>query len=284
MWTLEKIRERIRYILGLSREQLSDENLSMAIQEYWSCSLPFELREELFYKEEFQLITQPGRDLYPIKKKWRVLQPTAFCDGRPISLYYDRSLFEKLRPHYGPKVQVGVGDGSESIFSYTFSGSITPSATLAWYNDSFDNQILVNVFDKDNGVLDVIENTATVSFNQPVPVDAAVYMTTVPGLSSAPCNVLVGSDVICIWPVPYLQHVITVNGMNVVDVNQEGELPIRPELGNVVVYGTVVELLNQRNDLAAAQNFKQVYDEYLRVAIGKRVVEVSSSRVLPSDL
>lgn len=283
MWTLEKLRDRIRYILGLSREQLSDEDLTLVLLEYWTCSLPMEFREEQLFRKDYQLITEPGVDSYPIGQKFKVLSPSAFCDGRPISLFYNHSLFLSVRPDYSPPVFIKEMDGVETSLSYTFNKAVAPSSVVFFYRDG-DRTIIAPFGVDDEGLVQYSNGVFSVQFFARPPQGSKVYAKAIPATFSPPSYIYVGSDSVQVWPVPKSEHLITMGGMQTISLQETGTLSIRDELGNVVIYGTILELLAQRNDLQAADQYRPVYETYIRIAMGKRVIEAASSRTLPTDV
>lgn len=283
MWTLDKIRDRIRYILGLSREQLTDEDLTTVIYEYWTCSLPMEFREDLFTQENYKIVTMFGVDSYPINRDFKVLTPSAFCDGRAISLFYNQSMFLSVLPEYMKAFFIKEADGEESDFSYAFEKPACHSSITVFYEVG-DEMVTLSLGSNKEGTVKIIAGVLYINLVTPPPAGTKLFMKARPAHFAPPSYVYVGQGSIRVWPIPGTAHVITLEGVKPVHLNAEGDLSIRDELGNVIIYGTILELLAQRNDLQSADQYRPVYETYTRIAMGKKVVEASRSRTLPTDV
>ena len=145
-WTLQNIQSKVRLITGRpSTDQISQDQLTAYINDYYVYTMPFELKEQIT-NQFLTFTTTPGINMYSFPGGYFTDQPGAYADGYPLIFYQDPDIFYQDWPLQYAVDNIATGNG----VAVTFTGGlqnppvIIGSVTIASDDQSGSQQLLTD--------------------------------------------------------------------------------------------------------------------------------------------
>lgn len=305
-WTLSNIISKVRNIVGApSVDQLTDNQIIDYINNYYKYIMPFELKTQIQLKF-YDFYTIPFQDVYEFRGQFLTNQPNAWANGNPVAYYQDPNIFWKDWPAQYAQDPVGTGDGN--TFSFSGVTQAQPIAMQTVYITDGDIQTQV-----DDGIAPLgtgeFLNLATDGTPITFPTVGSInyqtgsYSTTFPVAPSIGSNIVINyvalqantPQGILFWTDPYQDHFtftlrpipdqvykIRLDGfINPTELLDGTDIPSLQEWGQLIAYGASLDIFADRGDSGSRDEIFDLYQRFERVALGRYVQQLDSSRPLP---
>jgi hypothetical protein len=116
-WSLQNIEAKVRSITGRpSEDQLSNQEVTDYINNYYVYMMPFELKEQI-ENQYLQFKTTPGKDVYVFPEGYFTDSPGAYADGFPLVFYQDPDIFFQDWPQQYAVDNIATGNASQITFT-----------------------------------------------------------------------------------------------------------------------------------------------------------------------
>lgn len=261
-WTLEKISREVRLITGVYSDDISDARLKEMIQDFWTVSFPALVKTESL-KSQYYLLTRIGQTIYPFPNNFVALNPTAFCEGFSVNVYYDTSIFDVV-VYSWIEESIPLEDTPKKSFSFELRHFADPTSICVFSK----KQTLFSQVD----AIQYDYESKTIFFELETPINntdflKVKYKTTQVG---KPDTLVVTDSKIHIYPIPDGNYTITISGVRrpdpIPETNPIINIPL--EFFNLIVYGTSLKLLSLTDRDAYAQLYP-IYKRYESEALAK---------------
>lgn len=299
-WTLSNIILKIRAITGTpSQDQLTDAQITDYINNYYKFIMPFELKEQIQLKF-YDFYTEPFKDIYDFQGRFLTNQPMCWADGNPVTYYQDPDLFWKAYPQQYDNDPVGSGDGVTQSFSGTMQATPVCRQTIyitdgtQTYVDNGSGKF--GSQDPDTGVftdlassnIDYETGTYGIVFPTAPEDGASIYIKYVAVLENTPRGILFYTDpyedkfLFTLRPIPDQVYKIRLEGfINPTELSSDSDIPSLQEWGQLIAYGSAMDIFADRGDTNSRAEIYDLYQRYERVALGRYVQQLDSSRPIP---
>lgn len=299
-WTLANIVAKVRNITGTpSQDQLTDNQITDYINNYYKFIMPFELKEQIQLKF-YDFYTEPFKDIYEFQGRFLTNQPMCWADGNPVTYYQDPDLFWKAYPQQYANDPVGTGDGSTLTFPGTCQATpicqqtvyITDGASQTFVDDGDGN---FGSQDPDTGVFTTITGEInyetgvfTVTFPTAPASGDSIYIKYVAVQQNTPQGILFYTDPysdhfqFTLRPIPDQVYKIRLEGfINPTELSNDSDIPSLQEWGQLIAYGAAMDIFADRGDTNSRAEVYDLYLRFERVALGRYVQQLDSTRPIP---
>lgn len=117
-WSLQNMIAKLRDVTGSpSGDQMSDQEATVLLNNYYVFTMPFELKEQI-QLEFLDFKVFPGVNVYPFSGNFLTDQPGAYVDGNPLIFYQDPDIFYQDFPQQYTTENVATGDGTTTFFQF----------------------------------------------------------------------------------------------------------------------------------------------------------------------
>jgi hypothetical protein len=299
-WTLTNIILKVRNITGTpSQDQLTDLQITDYINNYYKYIMPFELKEQIQLKF-YDFYTIPFQDVYKFQGRFLTNQPCAWADGFPVTYEQDPDIFWKHWPQQYNQDPVASGDGTTVGFSGVTQAQpiaqetvyITDGDTQTFVDDGQggfgDQDPNTNNFVSVIGAINYGTGIYNISFPNPPALNAAIVIKYCSMLANIPRGILFYTDPyrdefnFTLRPIPDAVYKIRLQGfINPSELTGTEETPSLQEWGQLIAYGAALQIFADRGDSNSRAENYDLYQEFERVALGRYVQQLDSSRAIP---
>jgi len=292
-WTLSDIRNMVRDLTGSpSTDQLSDSQINTFINNYYTFTMPFELKEQINL-QPLNFTTVSNIDVYSFPGAFLTDQPMAYADGFPLIFYQDRDIFFQDWPQQYTSDSVAAGDGVTQTFSGTTQAFPIISGTYFITDGTqvlSDSQVLnnpsvpyiYNLTGDGSGTINIVTGAFSATFTA-APASTSTIYDKYQGYEPArPQGVLFYNNVFTFRPIPDQVYAITMQGyINQIQLTNDADTPLLTEWGELIAYGAAIEIFSRRGDLQAVNNYYALLKRYENVALGRFVQQFEAVQSVP---
>lgn len=283
-WTLADIKTKVRSLTGAnSTDQLSDADLSNYINNYYTLTMPFELKEQI-QLEFIKFNTFAGQDVYPFPGNFLTDQPMCYADGFPLIFYQDPDVFFQDWPMQVAVDNLAGGDGITSSFAGglqsppIIEGSLLITDGTQIVEDDSDG----NLTGDGTGTINYITGAYVVNFTLPPSSGATIYAKYQGYDPTRPQGVLFFNNEFTFRPVPDQVYQIQMQGyINPTSLLLAGDTPMLPEWGQVIAYGAALDIFSDRGSLEQYNTYYPILKRFENVALGRTIQQFQAEQSMP---
>lgn len=292
-WTLDDIINLVRDLTGSpSTDQLTNQQITTFINNYYTFAMPFELKEQINLQPlNFNAI--PNTDVYSFPGTFLTDQPMAYADGFPLIFYQDRDIFFQDWPQQYGSDQVATGTGSQ----FTFPGNtqafpiiigtfeITDGTQICTDSGNLVTAGVPYIYSltgNGTGSINYLTGAFSVTFTNAPSSSATIYDKYQAYEPARPQGVLFYNNQFTFRPIPDQVYIITMQGyINQVQMTLDGSVPLFTEWGQLIGYGAAVEIFSRRGDIGNVNTYYPMLKRYENIALARFVQQLESQQSVP---
>ena len=275
-------------------QDLSASDIGSYVNNWYRNKLPSEIT--LGLERVWRFSTLPYNDTYSVGAEYQVIEGTVRCNGEDLSFFTDESLFRELYPDsWSNDQKFGEGDASTTVFTGTLSGSyrlVPETVVLGDDAESFidDGAGVLTGSLGGSGTVNYTTGAVSITFNT-APGDGDVISASFSTYNeSTPLAVLYtnadtddgGAPQLVFRPIPDSNYDIAVDyEARPSALSADDDEPIRKSWGDLIAYGTAIDILERRGDFEESANVKEAYKRILDTVLYGEIVTMSNKRPIP---
>lgn len=133
-----------------------------------------------------------------------------------------------------------------------------------------------------SGTINYVTGAFSATFNTAPASTATIYDKYQAYEPARPQGVLFYNNVFTFRPIPDQVYAITMQGyINQIQLAFDSDTPLATEWGQLIVYGTSLEIFSARGDLVAYNNYYPIMKRYENVALGRTVQQFEAQQSVP---
>lgn len=284
MATLADIRAKVRLVTGSpSADQLSDAAINVYINNYYTLTMPQELKEQI-ENNYLQFKTVVGQDVYTFPSGYFTDSPGAYADGFPMIFYQDPDIFFQDWPQQYAVDNLFAGDG----VTVTFAGALQNPPIIigtAFITDGV--QVLqdngAGIFTGNgSGTINYVTGAISVTFTTAPAASATIYAKYQGYAGNRPQGVLFFQNTFTLRPVPDQIYQILMEGYIIPAIlANDASVPLQPEWWQLIAFGAALDIFSDRGDQDNYDRYFPVFKRYENVALGRTIEELRSQQSVP---
>ncbi len=282
-WTLSDIVTKVRNVTATSSDQLTDAQIAVYVNNYYTMTMPFELKEQINL-QPYNFAALPNQATYPVLGTFLTDQPMAYADGFPLIFYQDRDIFFQDWPQQYGTDSVATGDGVTVAFSGTTQAFpvIAGSFLITDGSQICDDPTGSGILSGDGaGTIDYVTGAYSVTFTSAPASTDTIYDKYQAYEPARPQGVLFYNNEFTFRPIPDQVYAISMQGyINQVDL-ASGDSPLQTEWGQLIAYGASLDIFLDRGDRVAYEQYYPILKRYENVALARFVQQFESQQSVP---
>lgn len=260
-WTLDKIKDEVRIITGIYKDDISDAKVEETIQHFWTVSLPAIIKPE-YYKDTYRFLTQKGVSTYKTPDSFTSLSPDALIENLYIKTTFDKGLFSYAEGSWQTESQLAGAQQNQS-YVIKLSKHPIPETICVFTKDNTYFYGNKELFYSPNINSVLLTTDAQI---QPTEEINIKYQST---SLSRPRLMLITDKYLTLSPIPDGPYVIEIIGMKKPEpLPYEDELDIPQEFCDLIVYGSALKIFSLV-DPSGYDKIYPIYKRYESVAMAK---------------
>lgn len=299
-WTLQNIILKVRNISGSpSQDQLTDEQITDYINNYYKYIMPFELKEQIQLKF-YDFYTVPFQDVYKFNGYFLTNQPLCWANGLPVTYFQDPDIFWKDWPAQYAQDPVATGDGTTTTFNGTTQAN--PICMQTVYITDGESQTFVDDGNGGFGYQDPTTGVFTPVLGS-INYGTGVYNITFPVAPASGTNIVINYVAIqanlpqailyytdpyqdqfnfTLRPIPDQVYKIRLQGfINPTELSNDQQIPSLQEWGQLIAYGAALDIFADRGDSGSRDEIYDLYQRFERIALGRYTQQLDSVKPIP---
>ena len=279
-WQLSDIRGKVRAVTGTpSSDQLTDVQIDEYINNYYTLTMPFELKEQI-ENQFLDFKSVVGQDIYTFPGGYFTDQPGAYADGFPLIFYQDPDIFYQDWPIQYSTDNLGTGNGV--LLNFT-GGLQNPPLIMGSLFITDGTQVLQDqgayVLTGDGfGTIDYVTGLYNVTFNNPPASTDTIYGKYQSYAGNRPQGILFFNNEFTLRPVPDQVYQIHLQGYVEPNALVAGSTPLQEEWGPLIAYGAALEIFSDRGDMENYERYYQIFKRFENVALGRTIQQLSAEQ------
>lgn len=293
--TLAEIRTLVRDLSNQQNEsELSSTTLDGYINNWYQNKLPSEISWGL--DRSWRFITIPYRDKYAVTAEHQRLTHGIRINGEDIDFYTDPSTFYALYPDSWENDQTfGEGDGTTTTFAGTIGSgyriipeSVVAGDTVETFEDNGDGTLTGS----EGGSGTIVYNSGALSITfATAPTDGVAIATSFAVYNESQPEAALyynadtddaGGPEITLRPIPDSNYSVEIDyEARPTALSDDDDETLKKGWGDLIAYGTAIDILERYGNFAEAQTLKQSYLRIHDSALSQEANVMSKKRPIP---